>query len=339
MGQFNNDETLRRNYISKWVFLIAEYDQVKQGQHPKFRFIKDFYKSHGICAQNFLKYRGRYLKASDSSQLLPQKRGPKWKYRAEPQGMELEILQARERGCNRYEIHEKLKRLYPKADVPKPSTIYRILKRYGKNRLTCKMKQEKRKFIKEVMGRLAHIDCHYLSKEMIFEDPTRYYLLCAVDHSSRIAAVELIRDLKSLTVTFSTMRLFTYFSKNFAYEFEQVLTDNGAEFNGGKNPQDHPFDRMLIEMGVKHRFIKPYRPQTNGRVERFWRTLYDDLIEGTHFESLAHFEKELREYMLYYNHLRPHQALNGVPPAKWAKLQAKTPKKQKQKQTQNPSPN
>lgn len=322
MGQFNNDETLRRNYLAKWVYLVDEYELVKQGKHPKFRFAKDFYKSHGICAQNFLKYRGRYLNNfRNPNELLPQKRGPKWKYRAEPKGRELEVLRAREKGCSRYEIHQRLKRAYPKDDtIPKPSTIYRILKRYGKNRLTCKMRQEKRKFIKEVMGRLAHIDCHYLSKEMIFDSSKRYYLLCAVDSCTRVAAVELIEDLKSLTVMFATMRLFTYFSNNFEFEFEQVLTDNGAEFNGGKSPENHPFDRMLLEMGIKHRFIRPYRPQTNGRVERFWRTLHEDLIDETHFDSLEHFKEELRQYMLYYNHMRPHQALSGHPPAKYAKL-------------------
>jgi transposase InsO family protein len=75
---------------------------------------------------------------------------------------------------------------------------------------------------------------------------------------------------------------------------------------------------MLIEMGIKHRYIRPYRPQTNGKVERFWRTLNEDLIEGTYFESIAHFKDELFKYMLYYNKLRPHQALNGGVPEKMA---------------------
>lgn len=320
MGQFNNDATLRRNYIMKWVFLIEEYELIKGGKHPRFRWVKDFYKAHGICAQNFLKYRGRYYaNGKKDESLLPCKRGPKWKKRVEPSPIELQILQARQRGCGRYEIYEILKRLNPDQPVPKPSTIYRLLRRYGKNRLTCQMKQEKRQFIKQVMGRLAHIDCHHLSKEMIFGSSKRYYLLCVIDHSTRVARVEVIENLTALTVMFATMKAFQFLSANYGFFFEQVLTDNAAEFSGKKNVQNHPFERLLIELKIKHAFIRPYRPQTNGRVERFWKTLYDDLIDETFFESIDHFKKELEEYLLYYNFVRPHQGLKGMTPANYAK--------------------
>ncbi len=77
------------------------------------------------------------------------------------------------------------------------------------------------------------------------------------------------------------------------------------------NKNHHPFERLCIEMGIKHRHTRPYLPQTNGKVERFWRTLNEDLIEGTFFESVEHFKQELLDYMIYYNQLRPHQALDG----------------------------
>ena len=71
---------------------------------------------------------------------------------------------------------------------------------------------------------------------------------------------------------------------------------------------------MLRELGIKHRYTRPYRPQTNGKVERFWRTLNDDLIEGTTFENLTEFQDELMQYLLYYNTERPHQGLQGHTP-------------------------
>ena len=49
-------------------------------------------------------------------------------------------------------------------------------------------------------------------------------------------------------------------------------------------------------------------------MERFWRTLNDDLIDGTTFASLAEFRDELEQYLLYYNEVRPHQALEGKTP-------------------------
>ena len=57
-------------------------------------------------------------------------------------------------------------------------------------------------------------------------------------------------------------------------KFEAILTDNGREVASPTNRSGHP---MLMELGIKHRYTRPYRPQTNGKVERFWRTLNEDL--------------------------------------------------------------
>ena len=79
---------------------------------------------------------------------------------------------------------------------------------------------------------------------------------------------------------------------------------------------------MLLELGVRHRYTRPYRPQTNAKVERFWRTLDTDLIEGTTFDTIDEFGKELLEYIIYYNERRPHQALAGQTPKQAALLLA-----------------
>ena len=70
-------------------------------------------------------------------------------------------------------------------------------------------------------------------------------------------------------------------------------------------------ERMLNELGIKHRYTRPYRPQTNGKIERFWRTLNEDLLEGTTFESVSELKDELQQYLIYYNTQRPHQAMDG----------------------------
>ncbi len=67
-------------------------------------------------------------------------------------------------------------------------------------------------------------------------------------------------------------------------------------------------------MDVKHRYTRPYRPQTNGKIERFWRSIEEDLINGTDFDSTEEFKKELTEYIYYYNHLRPHQGIESKKP-------------------------
>ena len=78
----------------------------------------------------------------------------------------------------------------------------------------------------------------------------------------------------------------------------------------------NPVKRLFYEMGIKHRRIKPYRPQTNGKIERFWRTFEEDFAQETVFETRQELDDELFKYMIYYNEYRPHQGLNGKKPVK-----------------------
>ncbi len=315
----SKDSTLKKNYLQKYQYLLEEYELIKRKEHDKYKSVGEFYKAHGTCRQTFLKYYGRYKNSNDISSFLPGKRGPKYKTRRTPQEIELQVLQHRENGCNKYEINNIL-RSKLLAKTPSPSTIYHIFCRYGVNKKTKQMVEEKRKIIKKVIGELGHIDTYYLSKDSIFNDNKRYYLVGVIDSCSRLAWAEVVEDIKSLTVMFATLHCFNYLTSNYGVKFAEVLTDNGPEFGpkASLRKADHPFERLLIEMSVKHRYIRPYRPQTNGKIERFWRTLNEDLIEGTHFESIEHFKKELLDYLIYYNQLRPHQALNGVTPKNFA---------------------
>lgn len=77
-------------------------------------------------------------------------------------------------------------------------------------------------------------------------------------------------------------------------------------------------------MGIKHRYTRPYRPQTNGKIERFWRTFNEDVIDGSTFDDIDHFSNEIFEYMIYYNNHRPHQSLNGMTPKAFAQSKSHT---------------
>lgn len=309
----SEDKTIERNYIQKWKFLIAQYELTKRKQHPHFRFVSDFYKHHKTNRQTFLKYYNRYKQSCGEEALLPQKRGPKWKSRRPLAYVEQKVIEERLKGNNRYEIHAILKPKL-KNSTPTPSGIYNILRRENLNRLRPKMKANKRKLIKEKAGELGHIDCHYLSKDLIVNSSKRYYLVCVVDSFSRIAWAEVVEDIKSISVMFAVLKSINLLNSEYKIQFEAVLTDNGSEFCGKENKMHHPFERMLLELNIKHINTRPYRPQTNGKAERFWRTLNEDLIEETTFESIEHFKDELMQYLLYYNNLRSHQGLNGLAP-------------------------
>ncbi|MFN5352138.1 MAG: integrase core domain-containing protein [Alphaproteobacteria bacterium] len=309
----SNDTTKDKLIVSKWMHLFAEYEIVKRGKHEHFKLVGQFYKAHRTNRQTFSKYYNRYLQDQSFESLLPKRRGPKWKSRRVLPEIEQKVVEQRQKGINKYEIYAILKPIL-KEKTPSPSTIYRISKRNNLNKLNVKMKEEKRKIIKEKLGELGHLDCHYLSKDLIIGDGKRYYLLGLIDDASRIAWVEVIDRLTSLDAMFATLKSINLLKAEYGIKFKEIMTDNGSEFASKNNILEHPVERLFFELGVKHVYTRPYRPQTNGKIERFWRTLNQDLIDYTTFDSLDQFKNELNQYLQYYNNLRPHQSLNGQTP-------------------------
>jgi transposase InsO family protein len=311
------DRTIERNYLQKWRFLIPEYEAVKAGRSEAFETVGEFYRHHGTCSQTFRKYYNRYLQSGSEADLLPQRRGPKWRERREPEGIDAEIVALRRRGMNRYEIHATLRE--KRDPVPSPSTIYRRLRLFALNRRTPAMREEKRRIIKDKLGELGHVDLHQLPRDMFLAPPpATAYLISLIDSCSRLAWAEVLHSKKALPVMFKTLKMINTLNVTYGLIFLEIMSDNGSEFASRNNREEHPFEAMLLELGIKHRYTRPYRPQTNGKIERFWRTIDEDVIEGATFDNLDHFANELFEYVVYYNNYRPHQAIGGKTPKDFA---------------------
>jgi len=315
MRDNSQDETLKRNYLQKYRSLIVEYELVKSGGHPVFDQVQEFYAHHDTDRRSFMKYYNRYLQSGDEADLLPRKRGPKWKTRRAPECVEKEVEELRKLGMGRYEIVNVLK---PKlgANTPSPSGVYNIFKRKGMNRLSTPMREEKRKIIKEKAGEMAHIDCHTLSKCLVAGYSKHRYIVCVIDDCTRVAWAEVVDDIKALTVMFAVLRCFNILAERYNLRFKEALTDNGPEMGikTSATKEGHPLERLFLEMGIKHRYTRPYRPQTNGKVERFWRTLEDDLLRDADYDSKEELQQQLVDYLCYYNHHRPHQGIGGITP-------------------------
>ena len=312
--------TMEKNTIKYMLGFVSEYEKIKNKEHREFTTARSFFVAKGICFQNFYKFYRRYILSGRNEQaLLPSRRGPKPKYQDLPLAdgsIEQKVLEYRKLGFNKFLISAILKKKHGHSKGSSATTIYRILQKYGESRLTKAMTEEKRKIIREYAGSLGHVDCHVLPKGVIKSEPTkRYYVLGCIDDYSRICWVEVTESLKALDACFAMMDIVMIMNQRYGISFEEILTDNGSEFCGGsKSLSDHPFERLLLHFAIKHRKTQPYRPQTNGKIERFWRSFDDEVIEGAEYNSLEQLKDSLLGYNFYYNENRPHQGLNGKVP-------------------------
>ncbi|MDR1762171.1 MAG: integrase core domain-containing protein [Bacteroidales bacterium] len=138
-----------------------------------------------------------------------------------------------------------------------------------------------------------------------------------IDDYSRVARVKVLEDKKVLTVMFDALKAFNMLKHQYNIEIDAVMTDNGAEFGNGRlsrNKQNHPFERLLLEMQMKHIYTKPYRPQTNGKIERFWKTLNEDFICDALYENIEDKKNELMGFLIYYNEYRYNSAIKRMTP-------------------------
>lgn len=319
-----SDQTVERKHITTLMRYIDDYERIKKKEHPKYKTVQEFYDDKKICKQNFIKYYNRYIQSDRNEELLlPQKRGTKVRYQiAEVYHEEIvqKIIETRKVGNNRYDIHNILKKNFESEEykIPCPSTIYEILKENGLNVLHATIKEEKKRIIRMHAGSLGHIDIHHLPKTIIKDNTTKYYLLGIIDDYSRVCWIKVVDSIKALDVMFAAMDLLLTLKKRYGIQFEEMMTDNGPEFrasNQKDSSENHPFQKMLKYFEMKPRKTRPYRPQTNGKIERFWRTIEDDFLRGAEYPNFEELENAILGYCIYYNEYRPHQGINGVKPA------------------------
>jgi transposase InsO family protein len=204
------------------------------------------------------------------------------------------------------------------------STVGRVLRRAGLSRLSDLQPAEPpQRYEHALPGDLVHIDTKKLGRiermgHRITGNPRDNtdgagweFLFVAVDDHARIGFTDLYPDERHASAVQFLHNMLAYF-ESLGVCVRRILTDNGGVF------RSKPFAAACQALGLKHKFTRAYRPQTNGKVERFWRTLDEDVIEGATFDNLDHFANELFEYLIYYNNHRPHQALAGQTPKAFA---------------------
>ena len=206
------------------------------------------------------------------------------------------------------------------------STVYAVLRRRGLHRLAMFDRPTDtviRRYQRARPGELVHIDVKKLGRipdgggwragiRADFPDRRRQtgyeYVHSAIDDHSRLAYSEIHSDEKADTCADFLDRALAYFADHGA-PVREVITDNAWAYRHGRRWRER-----LAADGIRHRFIRPYRPQTNGKVERFNRTLLEEWAYAAVFLSSRERAAALPDWLHTYNHHRSHTALDGQPP-------------------------
>ncbi len=206
------------------------------------------------------------------------------------------------------------------------STVWKVLRRHGLSRRSAAVKEPANRYEWPCPGDLLHMDvCSYARflrpghrvtgdrsqarRGRSVETRVGYdYAHAIVDDHSRLAYVELHDDEKAATVTGFVERAFDYFAEH-GITARRLMTDNAFSYVKNRSLRE-----LLARNGIRHLTTQPYRPRTNGKVERFHQTMTREWAYGLSYRSHRERNQALPHWLNHYNTRRPHSSLADRPP-------------------------
>jgi len=204
------------------------------------------------------------------------------------------------------------------------STIYGVLRRHHMSRLasTDRASGVVVRYQREHPGELVHIDVKKLGRIPDGGGHRAHgravgargrgigydYVHSAVDDRSRVAFSQLLPDESATTAALFLIEAASFFADH-GVRIQRVLTDNAKAYT-----QSIVFAETAAGLGIRLKRTRRYRPQTNGKVERFNRTLLQEWAYARLYRSNTERRRAFRRWLRSYNHRRPHTSLDGLTP-------------------------
>jgi transposase InsO family protein len=211
------------------------------------------------------------------------------------------------------------------------STVSGILTRIGMGKLGRLGLEPARRYERARPGELVHIDVKKLGRiekgaghratgrkhyRRTFTDLHGHrrettgweFVHVAIDDCTRLAYAEVLADERATTAIAFLRRAVAFFERH-GIRVERLLTDNGSAYRSAVHAI------ACRTLGIRHLRTRPYRPQTNGKAERFIRTLIGGWAYGAIYRSSSERTAALDGWLWHYNHQRRHSALGHKPPA------------------------
>jgi len=201
-----------------------------------------------------------------------------------------------------------------------PSTIARLLRRAGLNRLAdLEPAPPENRYEHAAAGDLLHLDIKKLAR---FHQPGHRvtgdrqvnskgigweYVHLAIDDHSRVAFGSIEPDERGISACSALMQAVRYY-RSLGVRFRRVLTDNGACYKSRR------FRRLVRRLGMRHLRTRPYTPRTNGKAERLVQTSLREWAYARSYASSEQRASALTSWLHHYNWHRPHASLGYKPP-------------------------
>jgi transposase InsO family protein len=205
------------------------------------------------------------------------------------------------------------------------STIYAVLRRYGCSRLRDfdRLTSKPIRYVKEKPGELVHMDVkklgiippgggHRVVGLLVGKRRQRNrgynYLHVAVDDASRVAFVAVMPDEKAASAVQFVLAMNEFFASH-GVRVQRLMTDQNHTYRVSR-----AFARTLVDLDIQHRMTRAYRPQTNGKAERFIQTLLGEWAYNKPYRNNARRLAALPRWVRFYNLRRPHSELADEAP-------------------------